>query len=138
MESKMNAIKTFLGLLFVVCITMSVRAQVPDMPGEQGGFYGIITFEDCHCENPFDRVSIRPANGGDGYHYGARCNSLPPYGYTTLTSDHPYWDPGYYYISFVIREESDCDHTFVQYVYHGSEHQEVNLVVYGPSGGDPK
>jgi len=134
----MNSIKIIFIFVIITFPISSIWAQDPDMPGEQGGFYGIITFVDCNCENPLDRVSIQPAQGGGGELYGADCSGQLPYGYTTLGSEHPYWNPGYYYISFVIREASDCDHTVVQYVNHGSEHQEVNLVVYGPSGGDPK
>ena len=123
----MNTKIFLLALGLVACMAAWAAAD--------GGFGGIITFYGCHCINPYDKVRVTPASGGQ-YDYGADCIGSLPYGYTTEGGTPQTFPPGNYYISFLIRQESDCDHTYVQYVQHGSSWQEVNLTVYGPDGGE--
>jgi hypothetical protein len=119
----------FVALLFIVFSAATLWAG-PDNSEKHGGFYGTVTYVNCTCDT-YDRVSIEPASGGDpSLFYLERCGGQP--GYTTSPTT---FVQGYYYIGIVKHQGSDCDHTFVQLVQHGSFDQEVNLTIYGPDGG---
>jgi hypothetical protein len=128
-----------LVMFLTACLTTWAWAQEPDMPTPMGGFYGTITFYECECLNPVELVRILPAAGGDPSFCGVDCNWPNVPGYNTLYgSEERVFAPGSYYIGYLIRPESGCDHTFIRYVNHGQTSQEVNLEVFGPDGGETK
>jgi hypothetical protein len=104
---KMKTRIILLALFPAICLAIPVWAQAPQDPGVYGGFYGIITFHDCHCLNPEERVNIQPASGGTAYLYGVDCGDPQhgnPAGYTTQGRTPQTLFPGSYYIGvFCIR-----------------------------------
>jgi hypothetical protein len=128
---RMKARIIFLALFLATCLAVSVWAQEPDDPGVYGGFYGLITYDGCTCHFD-DWVCIRPTTGNcDPHQFHVRCAG----GNTGYTTDPINFVTGWYYISVVLHEGGDCDHSLVQFVQHGYSDQEVNLVVKGPDGG---
>jgi hypothetical protein len=121
----MNFKQIILALILFACFSSAALAD--------GGFNGTVTYKDCTC-NTADKARIQPTSGGQAYEYNlARCGGTP--GYTTQGGNPETFAPGTYYVSVVIHTGSDCDHTFVQYVNHGTAWQTVDLTVYGPAGG---
>jgi hypothetical protein len=122
----------FLALIMLACLTGWAWAQ-PDDPGVNYGFYGTVTFHDCDCDNPYERVEIWQA-GSPHQLYGVVCNDNPKWYNTRSTGiggAPKLYAPGYYYLSFSLMAGSgDCTYTVVQYVYHGGEDQQVNLDAY--------
>jgi len=115
------------AMIMLLCATTSAWADM--------GFEGSITYKDCDCrdESGGDRVKIWSASGQDQWYYYVLCG--PTDGYDTLNDTFP---PGYYYLQVVLGNSSECDVSFIQYVYHssGTGKQVVNLQVRGPAG-DP-
>jgi hypothetical protein len=127
---KMKTRIIFLALFLATCLAVSVWAQEPQYPGVYGGFYGNIAYQSC-LSNTLDIVMIQSAERGQVHLYHLR-RSGHNFGFTTGSDT---FIPGSYYLSVVLHGGTDCDHSLVQYVYHGHSNQEVNLVVKGPDGG---
>ncbi len=106
-----------------------------------GGFFGSIDYRNCDCSNGpgFDQVKISSTAGGSSTFWSAACGGGGPDGYNTGTQTFP---PGWYDIAVVLGISTDCDKVQLERVYHGTDDQRVNLIVYGPTpkpdapGGD--
>ncbi len=98
-----------------------------------GGFHGTVSYRDCECHSgSWDNVRI--VNDATGAEHIARIHlTYPTSG--TYGTQHTTFPEGYYSISVVLGDGSDCDHSYVQKVYHSDDpnDQTVDLVVFGPT-----
>jgi hypothetical protein len=117
----MKARTIFLALLLAAGLTTATWAD--------GRIWGHITYTNCDCD-VHDKVCIKPASGGDCIMIPVICSPGPYY------TSYPYTiPPGSYWISVVLHEGSNCTNSAVNFFVHGSQSEECDLQVFGPSGG---
>lgn len=96
------------------------------------GFYGPINYINCDCVDgaTADQVRIYNMSTEETSYQGVLCNPGGD-GYFTV-EDFP---AGWYKLSVKLSEDSECDKSQIEQVYHdGIEDQEVKLTVYGKAG----
>ncbi len=124
-------------LAVVLAVVFAVNRSSADEP-KWRGFYGTITYNDCDCTDGAyaDRVYIKKLPSGTPENVGVSCYQGVG-SYDTEASSQLVFEPGDYQLWVVFNPAgpSECETGSIQEVKHQYGKQQVNLTVYGPTGG---
>ena len=125
--------RTAIIAVILAVIFVANRSSADDP--EQHGFYGTISYDECDCGMGAysDKVAIQELPSGTPDYFTLFCRNNQSE-YDTEESEKVY-PPGNYKIWLVLNENTDCETSTIQQVYHQYSKQQVNLTAYGPTGG---